>query len=212
MKENFMSEKKYHVPRRYSLIKKFRSDEAIAWDLELAEALNELGHNMSGSEAYFHLMELGVEAVLQMKADRNFEELSTFEKARKALRIEEEKKSELQTYARLYEELGLDGFVKWAEEAGYDWEPFLEEYNLFKQGENITWAEYAFYMLRHYLSDGKPHHTSEIKDIFSEIGAIDNTTPESLERDWAKLRQVAHRNGLTTGIKSQWQYVSPQFE
>jgi hypothetical protein len=199
----------YYVSRRYTIYLRFEGGEALVWDERLSNALNVVGKEKSPSRAYAAIFERGVEAVeAEMRDGGESHEDSEVAQALEEIRKAKERKRRL---AELYESMGLDQFVGWCEERGIDWEGFLDEYQLFRQSEPQSWSEKASSWLRDFLRDGERHHTDEIKEAAIAKGIIDHSDDHTFKRDWGKLRQVAHREGLTTGEKGCWQYKPKPF-
>lgn len=195
-----MGGKTYYQPRRYWLIKKFTSDDAIEWDVRLVKALNRIGKENPGIDQaglYFELMDKGVTQTEQAGTDDD----AAIDVKLKEISDAKARKSRL---AKLYKELGREGFEEFCEQEGIEGQQdFLDEWDRAQQ-ESESWLERAERVMVELLDDGELHHTDECKTFAIECGLLDPEL-DDYERYWARLRQLASRRGWTTGDYSHWQ-------
>jgi len=184
--------------RRYFILIKMSTSEAISWDERLSEVLNSLPH-VSKTQSYATVFAKGVEALERESLDRflgkHQKRLAVNTKLRtlKELKVQDEELSEL------FGELGFDAFVEWCDENEVDWQSFLQRHQSTDRGNGREprWSETALSWLSELLSH--PKSTLEIRERAVHEGLIDGS-----DHDWGKLRTLACRAGFTGSEKGTW--------
>lgn len=199
-----------NVPvRRYSIFHKFEDISVADWDKDLSNALNSIfersaamGSTLSPTEAFFELLVIGVRQELEGARKESY--IARNDDVYTTLNQVREEKKLRRDLAEIYEAKGLDDFVDWCEANGRDWNEFLKDYDLMRP-RTYTWSQIALEWLRELLLDGNPVQTDIIKIAAIRDGILDDSSHETLTRDWGKLRQVALRNGMVGGAYGYWQ-------
>jgi len=189
--------------RRYFILIKMSTSEAVSWDERLSEVLNSLPH-VSKTQSYATVFTKGVEALEQESLNKFLGEHRKKLAVDAKLRTLEELKVQNEKLNKLFEELGFDAFVEWCDENDVDWQPFLQHYQPMDRGNNREprWSETALEWLYGFLED-RPRTTLEVRERAIHEGLIGGE-----DRDWGKLKTLACRVGITGGEKGVWSLLT----
>lgn len=200
-----------NTPRKYYCLFKFDREEAAMFDERVTDALNFIqkeGEKKSRAAVtandYAIILERGIDAI-EEDMIANKEETHVVVIAKQLAKIRK-KKAKMRGLAKIYDDMGLDEFVSWCEgESIQEWKQMeSEEYNKLFGSQTQTWNERAGEWLAELLGDGKSHHVNEVKKEAIQAGIINDADNDTIDRDWNKLKVLAHRERYSSRKTKGW--------